>query len=308
MYTPIPANAPLNTNWQQYANNFQYYIGIGPYKGKGLWNNSSAGVNIYSQTPPVWIAPPNAPTVNFQFNNCQHKSWIDPTELNMLSDVPVPSYAFPSTGSDKEMVVYQPSTNTEWDTWETLAPSQSSTKQWEDCWGGKLTGVSTSNGQMPHNYGVAATGLALQNGLITPQDLKAGYIDHVISIATPLTEKGIFSWPAINTDGAYTGPNTMEEGLRFRLDPSINVNTLGLTPLATMIARAAQIYGIVIRNTSTSVEAYAENANTFTSQGQPDPYIPYLGNQPWWNQLTNFPWDNLQALPQNYGQPGTPSF
>jgi hypothetical protein len=300
---PIPADAPLASNSAQLADSLAYMVGSGRWQGAGLWGNHTAGVNTDSQTPPVWIAGPGAATIKVGFNNCQSKNWIDPAFISMMSAVPIPPGAVPSAGSDQEMVVYQPSTDTEWDLWKTMTPSTSPNGDWEACWGGELTGVTHSPEQMPKNFGVAASGLALQTGLITPADLQSGVIDHVVAIAIPLPQLGGQSWPATRNDGWATGPDAVMEGQRFRLDPAIDVTSLGLTPLGTMIARAAQTYGFVVRDFSTTVTAYADNSVIATSIGQPDPYPPYLGGKPSWDQLTDFPWSRLTALPQDYGKP-----
>ncbi|MEB0161112.1 hypothetical protein, partial [Pseudomonas sp. AH2 (2023)] len=57
-----------------------------------------------------------------------------------------------------------------------------------------------------------------------------------------------FSYPAQRSDGSLRPgtPNAIAEGQRFRLDPSLDVDSLKLTPLGKMVAKAAQKYGFIV--------------------------------------------------------------
>jgi len=114
-----------------------------------------------------------------------------------------------------------------------------------------------------------------------------------------------FSWPADRSDGYNPSgaANRIPEGLRFRLDPSVNVDALNMHPIGKIIAKAAQKYGFVVWDKAGAIVLRARNPKSYTLIGQSDPYPPLFNGTPAYNILLNFPWDRLQFLPMNYGQP-----
>ena len=97
-------------------------------------------------------------------------------------------------------------------------------------------------------WGATATGLPLLGGLMTIDELQRGSIDHALAMAIPHARAGVWSWPATHSDGDSSGPNSLPEGARLRLDPTLNLKKLNLPPMTRMMAEAAQRYGIVIRD------------------------------------------------------------
>lgn len=63
-----------------------------------------------------------------------------------------------------------------------------------------------------------------------------------------IEKHSVVSWPANRSDGwnPTNEPNHIPEGMRFRLDPSVNVDALKMHPVGKAIAKAAQKYGFVI--------------------------------------------------------------
>jgi hypothetical protein len=87
-------------------------------------------------------------------------------------------------------------------------------------------------------------------------------IDHVMGIALVDTEKAsVVSWPANRSDGAnpQNDKDRIPEGIRFRLDPTVDVNSLKMHPVGKAIARAAQIYGFVVWDRAGAICLRAEN-------------------------------------------------
>jgi hypothetical protein len=209
--------------------------------------------------------------------------------------VPIPDGATPSAGSDAELVISQPSTDSLWELWRARRTSLGG---WEACWGGKLGGVSTGPGLFPWPFGTTATGISLAGGLITPEELAAGRIDHALAVSLVDVKAKAFSWPATRTDGSSTAVNAIVEGQRFRLDPSIDVDALPVTRTAKIVAKALQTYGMVVRDRSGSVTFYAENT---AAEGRTDLY-PALFGTPAYKVLAGIPWTRLQALPTDYGR------
>jgi hypothetical protein len=214
----------------------------------------------------------------------------------------MPSYAQPADGTDAEMTIYQQSSDSMWEFWR----ARQSGGQWQACWGGKMSGVSTNPGIWAPRYGVAATGLPFAPGQVTVQELNSGIIRHVIGIALVDAEKStIFSWPANRSDGNNPdgAANRIPEGLRFRLDPAVNVDALHIHPVAKMIAKAAQTYGFVVWDKAGAISLRFENPKVYTIAGKPDPYVAIWNGTPTYAVLNGIPWDRLQFLPMNYGKP-----
>jgi hypothetical protein len=291
-YQPIPASVPLNSNSNAYVKEFERQY-------KSYYN--TVGVNLGSYSTPVYAVGPGTKTVPVAQWKCQN--YLDPDLPRQWAAVPIPTYARPAYGTDAEMTIYQPSSDTMWEFWQAR---QTGNGQWEACWGGKMSDVSKNKGIWPQRYGVAATGLAFAPGQITVQELKSGAIHHVIGIALVDTENSsIFSWPANRSDGynPQNAPNRIPEGLRFRLDPTLNVDALQISPVAKMVAKAAQTYGFVVWDKAGAISLRFQNPLDFTLIGQPDPYPAIFDGTPNYALLKGIPWDRLQFLPMDYGKP-----
>jgi hypothetical protein len=285
-YQMIPSSTALDPHSADYVASFNT-------QWKTYYNN--VGVNTTRYAPPIFVASDSTPTRAVRVWDCQNKGYLDAGLQSQLSAVPIPAGTQPSAGTDGELVISQPSTDTVWEMWKARWASDGVL---EACWGGKLSGVSTSQGSYAFPYGTTATGLSLAGGIITPEELKAGHIDHALSIALVETRKTIFSWPANRTDGYVDSLTAIPEGQRFRLDPTINVDALPITATAKIIAKALQTYGMVVRDKSGSVTFYAENVLAETGS---DPY-PALFGAPNYSVLNGVPWDRLQALPFDFGK------
>lgn len=232
--------------------------------------------------------------------SCQ--GYLDPGLVQQWAAVPIPPHAQPADGTDAEMTIYQPSSDSMWEFWR----ARQVDGQWQACWGGKMTGVSKNPGIWQRRYGVAASGLPFAPGQVTVKELNEGVIRHVIGIALVDAERApVFSWPANRSDGYNPGnaANRIPEGLRFRLDPSVNVDALNISPIAKMIARAGQVYGFVVWDKAGAISLRFENPKVYTLVGDPNPYAAIFNGTPSYAALNGIPWDRLQFLPMNYGEP-----
>lgn len=287
-YQPIPADATLNANSAGMLTNF--IAQFNTYYGNVI-------INIYTFGAPIYIAPEGSPTVTVAQSQPPN-----PGLTTQWAAVPLPSWAQPSHDNDAEMVVYQPSSDQMWDFYKAVNASG----VWSADWGGGMKNASTSNGIWPYPYGATATGLPILGGIITVADIQSGAINHVMGIALVETDVYTnFSWPANRSDGAGTTlPGTaIPEGMRFRLDPKIDVRTLNLTPIGTMVAKAAQTYGFVVWDKSGAISLRGQAPLSYTLLGAPDPWIPLLNGVRPRAVLDGFPWSSLQFMPMNYGQP-----
>ena len=120
-----------------------------------------------------------------------------------------------------------------------------------------------------------------------------------------IIETGMFtrvSWPANRSDGYTRDVDALRIGQRLRLDPRVDVDSLGLTPFGEMVARAAQTYGFIVTESSGAVAITTESGAMEHARTGVNPWPTLLGG-PAYTALANFPWDRLQALPPDYGKP-----
>jgi hypothetical protein len=292
-YTPIPADAPLHPNSAAFVRDFvrQFHE---------FYGNVSINTTAYSS--PIYVVREDVATMPVVEWDCENKRFRDQQLEAQWRAVPIPPNAEPADGTDAEMTIYQPSTDTMWEFWR----ARRANGRWEACWGGRMLNVSKSNGIWPHPYGTTATGLPFIGGEITIDELSRGAISHVMGLALVETESAnVYSWPANRSDG-YNPlhlMNRIPEGLRFRLDPTVDVGAMRMQPVAKTIARAAQTYGFVVWDKAGAVTLRAENPKRLTTMGLADPYPAIWNGTPTYEMLRGFPWEKLQFLPMNYGRP-----
>jgi hypothetical protein len=260
------------------------------------------GINTTAYASPVYIAEAGTPTVQVAEWDCQHKKFTDRDLAKQWQAVPVPAYAEAATGTDAEMSIYQPSTDSLWEFWQ----ARQVNGRWQACWGGRMQNVSKNPGIWPTRYGTTATGLPFIGGQFTPEEIRQGEIKHALGIALVEAEHwNVISWPANRSDGynPKKAPNRIPEGLRFRLDPTVNVDALAMHPVGKIIAKAAQKYGFVVWDKGGAISLRALNPKSYTKLGLPDPYPALFKGTPQYAILNGFPWEKLQFLPMNYGKP-----
>ena len=247
----------------------------------------SYGASIQKDaTPTYYEVDGSVTTVSVNPYDCG--SGINSGLASQWSAVPVPFFAVPGSGAKPQMTIHQPSSGTIWE----FGGMRNVGGQWEACTGGQIS--AASSGVFPSPYGITASGLAVLGGQLSSQELTSGTISHTIGLT--LSRTNSVTWPASQYAGSTSGAPAM--GQRLRLDPSVNIDALGLSSAARAIARAAQTYGIIVWDNGPSVGFTAESTASSTSRGLPDPYGATSLS------LAGFPWDKLQALPVNYGQSG----
>jgi hypothetical protein len=292
-YAPIPRAVPLHPNSAGFVQEFLR-------QKKAYYGNVNLNTRKYAS--PVYVVGPEVPGIEVAQWDCQHKGFKDKLLAQQWKTVPIPVYAEAADGSDAEMTIYQPSSDTVWEFWRARKEGGS----WQACWGGRLSQASRGDGVFPAHYGTTATSLPFIGGQITADELQRGEINHAIGIALVDAEHyDVKSWPAHRSDGynPQHKPNRIPEGLRLRLDPDLDVDQLKLHPVARTIARAAQKYGFVVWDKAGAISLRLENPKSATARGRPDPYPALFKGTGASSILDGFPWDRLQFLPQDHGKP-----
>lgn len=252
------------------------------------------GFNTASWSVPIYIAAAGQETARVALDNPNRylqQAW---------QEVPLPAGAQPAAGSDRQLVVWQPASDTMWEFWHMEMRSDG----WHAEYGGRIVDVSENPGYYvtvagaaggfaeQSWWGATATGLPLAAGLVTAEEARCGSIDHALALALPSTRQGQIAWPAQRGDGKDPSPTAIPEGARLRLDPSLDLATLEMPPFTRMLARAAQRYGLIVRDGAGSVALYGEAP---PANGA-DPWPQLTGNLKPWQYTPSFPWAHLQVL------------
>ena len=364
--TPLPDNTPMNPNSGAYVNDIMAadcanYPNGSAYSSCPKPNHVGLAVSCWSA--PLYIVPANQSTVMLT---------IDSNNKSM--SVPIPADAHAAGGTDGEMQIYQPSTDSYWDFWRVSSATDNAPgagdlpwslpnpvcggkalipvpshgdSQWHASWGGVITSVSQSDGIFPNHTGATATSIPLLGAVARIDEFRAGQINHVLGLELPANlcpyviptgatscptssprtlASNTISWPATRSDGVNINALAVPEGLRFRLPANLNLDQYNLTPMAKLIAVAAQKYGFVLYdstgddpNNVGGISIRLGDPTAYTTAGLPDPYTSgvgvggvnnsnqgLFGGKKQYQIMANFPWDQLVALPFNYGGSGGP--
>jgi hypothetical protein len=262
-------------------------------------------VNTVAWSVPVYTVPANQPTVKVTL---PYASFASRSALQTAWEaVPLPANAQPASGTDKHLVVWQPSTDRLWEFWHLEKVGEG----WEAFWGGAIQNVSDASGAYSPeawvgattSWGASASSLSIAGGLITLEDLEKGTINHALAIAVPNTRAGVYAAPAQRTDGESSEASSLPEGAHLRLEPGLDLASLHLPHFTLMLAEAAQRYGIVVRDTAANVAFYAQDPT-------PTGTNPYTGAHGYYEGksaaqlLAVFPWAHLQLLKMElHGKP-----
>ena len=287
---PLPGDAALDSGSSRLVSAL-----LSQKAARGPW------INTTSFSTPVYRVTAGQPTV---------RVWIDhPPSSNadslerQLAQVPIPSGARPSHDSDSRMVVWQASSDTQWELWHVRRRSGGFKPGWHAGWGAVIHNVSQSTGINPRPFGATASGLALMGGLIRLDDVRRGSIDHALALGVPRVSRGVAVAPANRSDGRFSGSNTMPEGTRFRLDPELEP---GLPGSAARHAGDRQGRAALrddrARRAPARSSLYAEDPTPTGS----NPYPSCSADRRPAQVMQRFPWSRLEALAPDPGD-GTPA-
>jgi hypothetical protein len=289
---PVAADAPLDPSSEEIVGTFDAEITHGEETGSTPYTT----ISTTDYSVPVYTVPAGQPTVPVALKN----STSMPALARAWSEVPLPANAQPAVGTDGFLVLWQPSTDRLWEFWRLVH----ATEGWYASFGGAMQNVSSNPGVYgpeawpgaKGGWGASSCSLSLVGGLITLEDLQRGAINHALMLSIPNVRAGVYSSPAQRTDGKSSDPLALPEGAHLRLDPSLNLAALHLPRLTSMIAEAAQRYGILVCLTGgPNVGFYGQDPTPTGTNPYTGPNGYFEGKQP--NQLmASFPWKHLQLL------------
>jgi hypothetical protein len=226
-----------------------------------------------------------------------------------FTEAPIPTYASGLiTGSgDSPLVIYQPSSGTEWEMWQA-----SDSSGWSMSDGYEATNLSSSTGAFPATggYGLAASGLSYLGLIISESDIASGAINH--ALALEVSYEQYLQWPpASRADSGLTNTaNAPAEGMWFYLPADVSMPG-GMAPLAQMVFKALQTYGALVTDVTQGGGVYfvIEDPADWAAQGGTgtDPITTALAGNPTYSVLQPLPLSSLvQIIPPRTGSsPGT---
>ena len=287
---PIPAHARLDHSSAAMVGALDEGVAKEGETGK-----ASANIVTTTWSVPIYTVPADQPTVTVRLAGASPTSPLQ----SAWAAVPLPPSAQPAGGTDKHLVVWQPSTDRLWEFWRL----EQTPTGWQAAWGGAMQDVSSDLGVYERHawpgakrsWGASASSLSIVGGLITLEDLERGQINHALAIGVPNVLAGTYAAPAQRTDGQSTDPLSLPEGAHLRLNPHLDLASLHLPRLTLMIAKAAQRYGIFVRDRASSVTFYAQDPISTGTEPYTGTHGYFEGKTPA-QLLASFPWRHLQLL------------
>jgi len=216
-------------------------------------------------------------------------------DTRVLFGVPIPGAARPDPSSDAHMVVYDPTKKLSWEMFG--AQYSLGTGHWKTQGGIRWNLGGPGYDAIGEPGTAVGAGVPLFGTLLTPEDVRralhdgTGVVPHVLSGGYDSPRTKCFIGPlAKATDGDDGRMWAIPEGAILQLDPTIDVDHLGLSPAGRVIARTLQQYGLVIRDDAGAFTIDVENVSAEATV--------YPGRAHLWDTLGVHK-DSLQVLQGN---------
>jgi hypothetical protein len=248
--TPLPDNAPT----QARSEGILHYLRTGPENGNGCLKLAGVGDSHWGN-PIYWVEPTDP---EYNVDRTGHHL---PRELKSLR---IPVSARPSSNNDGTMTIFDVHKG------YVVALTDAQYASEDDSWsatGATVTyldsnGLHKKTGRSddPRNTGTHRGNNGATMAVIWDQ-VQAGEIAHVLKIASGPPVSSDYIFPMVGSDGQYKGsdPDVPPEGLRLRIKPSVDLESMGLDEEALIIARALQKYGAYIGDSGGRTALKVEN-------------------------------------------------
>ncbi len=243
-YNKIPSNVPIDPNSDKMV---EYLV-----------REAQDGIIIAVKkwTVPVYYADPETCRYDVKLT----ASWAP---AKKLLNVPIPDYAEPDPSDDGHMVIIDTFSQCVYDLW--IARKRFG--KWKASWANAIP--LNSDGIYDHGFSARGSGFSLLQGVIWPHELQQGYIPHALIFSFDYTKAGGPVPPATESDGDTDDPYAIPEGALIQLDPSLNLDSLGLTGYEKVIAKALQEYGMYCADDGIGLQLYAINPISVNSNNYP---------------------------------------
>lgn len=235
--SPVPENAPHNANQTAILG----YLRTGPDNAGGCLRLAGSHENPWGQ-PVYWARPGDT-----QYD----VGGVSGRRAPELDALRIPPGAKPADNSDGSMSVFDLADG--YVTLLTDARYDPATDSWSAS-GASVTYLD-SNG-LDHRTGLSDDkrnkgthrGNNGADSVVRLDEVQAGAVDHVLKVSSGPELSTRWGFPMIGSDGdaSAADPAIPPEGLRLRIKPSVDLDTLGLGPQALVIAHALQTYGMYL--------------------------------------------------------------
>jgi len=210
MIAAIGASAPLHPDF-----------------GSGLWAGGPIGIPY---------------TVVSNSQRRVHVSFLYGSESDRVG-YPIPPHprieGGPGSSGDRHVLLVDRTTCSDYELWDAYPVPHS--VNWTAGSGAVFN--LRSNALRPAGWTSAdAAGLAILPGLVRPEDIAAGVIDHAIRVTVPSTDTR-FIWPARHEAGVNDA-SLPPMGLRLRLKASVDIS--GYPRVDQIILQALKTYGMIV--------------------------------------------------------------
>ena len=224
-----------------------------------------------SYMPSLWVV--NADNMPFVFADSPYPfdTWDQNLDGRTEAGVPIDTTMWPENTSDGHIIIVDPYRKLSWEMSKYTGIVDGLIRCTTfNIWDVTDKGVGDPNeGFRWQARGGRGSGFPVVAGLIRPEELEQGEINHALVFIFSLNREDWFVYPAARTDGAFPGTEYPMEGMRFQLDPSLteaDFDAWGLTREAKIVARALQEYGMFL----------GDNGGAMALQFQlldPDPHV-----------------------------------
>jgi hypothetical protein len=229
------------------------------------------------------IATPTDPT--YSITSCTYSCSLD-----RWGAFHIPAGTRADPGSDGHLAILDPSTGREWGMWQ--AQYNSTTNTWSAGSGAGLS-LATEIAAPGSVSGANDANFPALAGIVRPEELASGHIDHPLVYETPPRAKGAALCPATANHGSDTSSLALPDGALLQLDPSLDVNSLAIPSWEKVVARALQVYGMYLRDgASGSTDLIGEN--TINRGDQWTTLMGWAGNYAYFS--SGFPWNRMRVL------------
>lgn len=235
IYRPIPPDAPIDPDSAIYI---EHMAAVQQASGLLMVLNQYAAPVYYADqsTPRFDVFLDVYGTVGYY-----NKHW--------LLDVPIPDEARADPGSDKHMTVVDRALGCVYDFW---GYNNNVGVPKPNAWW--ASGIDTDSDGIYHEClgAGSASNFSFINGAVWPDELASGEINHALTFGYDYlsVRLGDPVYPAEHNDGISTEIWSLPEGAHVQLDPNLDLSTLNLAPHEMTIAKALQVYGMYLIDSS----------------------------------------------------------
>jgi len=200
--------------------------------------------------------------------------------------VPIPDGAQPNSGSDGVLVSISQSSGVIFELWRARTEGEA--------WSAEFGAVNSLHGS---GWGGAATGSGASRlgGVVRLAEIADGEIPHALALQSD-NACPTFRAPALKSDGSSTRPDCIPEGARLQLDPSVDVDALGLRPGELAVAKAMQRYGGYLMDVADTPLSVSFELDREASAGTVGTTYADAGFRWDYDAMEGVPWNRLRVL------------